>query len=85
MSLMISNSDSELIRLYQIPSVLEIETHPSGRLTFKLANTENAVTQVISVVMETEEILPISTKDPSLEDVFTKVTAKKVKKEEAGE
>ncbi|MDI9436833.1 MAG: ATP-binding cassette domain-containing protein [Euryarchaeota archaeon] len=87
MSLMISNSDSELIkRLYQIPSVLEIETHPSGRLTFKLANTENAVTQVISVVMETGgNITSISTKDPSLEDVFTKVTAKKVKKEEAGE
>ncbi len=88
MSLMVSNSDSELVkRLYQIPCVLEIETHRSGRLTFKLANTENAVTQVISAIMETGgNITSISTKDPSLEDVFTKVTAKKVKKEEeAGE
>jgi ABC-2 type transport system ATP-binding protein len=88
MSLMVSKSDSKLLeRLYQIPCVLEIETHRSGRLTFKLANTENAVTQVISAIMETGgKITSISTKDPSLEDVFSKVTAKKVKKEkEAGE
>lgn len=87
MSLMVSNSDSELIRrLYQIPCVLEIETHRSGRLTFKLANTENAVTQVLSTIMETDgNITSISTKDPSLEDVFIKVTEKKVKKEEEGE
>ena len=88
MSLMMSYSDTKLLeRLYQIPCVLEIETHRSGRLTFKLANTENAVTQVISAIMETGgNITSISTKDPSLEDVFSKVTAKKVKKEEkAGE
>lgn len=88
MSLMVSNSDSELVkRLYQIPCVLEIETHGSGRLAFKLSNTENAVSQVLSAIMETGgNITSISTKDPSLEDVFMKVTAKKVKKEEkAGE
>ncbi|HOI40147.1 MAG TPA: ATP-binding cassette domain-containing protein [Methanobacterium sp.] len=81
MSLMVDNSDRELInRLYQIPCVLNIETHRSGRLTFKLANTENAVTQVISSIMETGgNINSISTKDPSLEDVFIKVTAKKPK------
>jgi len=83
MSLMVDNSDRDLInRLYQIPCVLDIESHRSGRLTFKLANTENAVTQVIAVIMETGgNINSISTKDPSLEDVFIKVTAKKPKTE----
>ncbi|MBI4814019.1 MAG: ATP-binding cassette domain-containing protein [Methanobacterium sp.] len=86
MSLMVTNSDIELVnKLSQIPCVLDIETHASGRLGFKLANTENAVTQVISTIMETGgNITSISTKDPSLEDVFMKVTAKKVKKEGEG-
>lgn len=86
MSLMVTGSDSELVnRLSQIPCVLDIETHASGRLGFKLANTENAVTQVISAIMETgSNITSISTKDPSLEDVFMKVTAKKDKKQGQG-
>jgi ABC-2 type transport system ATP-binding protein len=86
MSLMVTNSDDELVnRLSQIPCVLDIETHRSGRLGFKLANTENAVTQVISAIMETGgNITSISTKDPSLEDVFIEVTAKKPKKGEKG-
>ncbi|MDD3753123.1 MAG: ATP-binding cassette domain-containing protein [Methanobacterium sp.] len=84
MSLIVDNSDNKLIdRLFQIPCVLDIETHRSGRLTFKLANTETAITQVISAIMETgSNINSISTKDPSLEDVFIKVTAKKPKKVE---
>ncbi|MDO5835610.1 MAG: ATP-binding cassette domain-containing protein [Methanobacterium sp.] len=79
MSLMVDNSDTELInRLAQIPCVLDVEPHRSGRLTFKLANTETAVTQVISTIMEKGgNITSVSTKDPSLEDVFIKVTAKK--------
>ncbi|CDG64142.1 MAG: type transport system ATP-binding protein [Methanobacterium sp.] len=86
MSLMVTNTEQELInKLSQIPCVLDIEPHASGRLTFKLANTETAITQVISTIMETGgNITSISTKDPSLEDVFMKVTAKKVKKEEEG-
>jgi ABC-2 type transport system ATP-binding protein len=86
MSLMVTGSDTELVnKLSQIPCVLDIETHASGRLGFKLANTENAVTQVISAIMDTGgNITSISTKDPSLEDVFMKVTAKKVKKEGEG-
>lgn len=86
MSLMITNTDQELInKLSQIPCVLDIETHASGRLAFKLSNTETAVTQVISTIMETGgNITSISTKDPSLEDVFMKVTAKKVKKDTEG-
>ncbi|AUB55194.1 daunorubicin ABC transporter ATP-binding protein [Methanobacterium subterraneum] len=86
MSLMVDNSDTELVnRLSQIPCVLDIDCHRSGRLAFKLANTENAVTQVISAIMETGgNITSISTKDPSLEDVFMKVTAKKPNKEEEG-
>ncbi|EKF86988.1 ATP-binding cassette domain-containing protein [Methanobacterium formicicum] len=86
MSLMVTGSDSELVnRLSQIPCVLDIETHASGRLGFKLANTENAVTQVISAIMETGgNITSISTKDPSLEDVFMKVTAKKEKNQGQG-
>ncbi|HHT19737.1 MAG TPA: ATP-binding cassette domain-containing protein [Methanobacterium sp.] len=82
MSLIVDNSDNKLIKkLFQIPCVLDIETHRSGRLTFKLANTETAITQVISAIMETgSNINSISTKDPSLEDVFIKVTAKKAKK-----
>ena len=84
MSLIVTNADDELIeRLYKLPYVLEIETHRSGRLSFKLANTENAISKVLSTIMETGgNITSISTKDPSLEDVFMKVTAKKVKKEE---
>ena len=88
MSLMVDNPDNELVKkLSQIPCVLDIETHRSGRLAFKLANTENAVTQVISTIMETGgNITSISTKDPSLEDVFMKVTVKGPKKgEEEGE
>jgi len=86
MSIMISDSDSELVKkLYEIPCVLEIESHRSGRLSFKLANTENAINDVITTIMENEgNIKSISTKDPSLEDVFIKVTAKKVKNEEKG-
>jgi ABC-2 type transport system ATP-binding protein len=84
MSLMVTGSDDELInKLSQIPCVLDIETHRSGRLAFKLANTETAVTQVIAAIMESGgNITSISTKDPSLEDVFMKVTVKKPKKGE---
>lgn len=86
MSIMISDADSKLVKkLYEIPCVLEIESHRSGRLSFKLANTENAINDVITTIMENEgNIKSISTKDPSLEDVFIKVTAKKVKNEEKG-
>lgn len=86
MSLMVDTSNTELVnRLSQIPCVLDLEVHRSGRLAFRLANTETAVTQVISTIMETGgNITSISTKDPSLEDVFIKVTAKQPKKGEEG-
>jgi ABC-2 type transport system ATP-binding protein len=84
MSLMINNSDAQLVEnLYKIPCVLEIETHRSGRLAFKLANTEDAINNVITTIMDSGgNISSISTKDPSLEDVFIKVTAGKVQKED---
>jgi ABC-2 type transport system ATP-binding protein len=82
MSLMITNTDLDLVKkLYEIPCVLEIETHRSGRLSFKLANTEDAINNVISTIMTNGgNISSISTKDPSLEDVFMKVTSKNVAK-----
>ncbi len=88
LSLIADNSDINLVnKLSQIPCVLDIETHRSGRLTFKLANTKNAITEVISSIMENGgNISSIYTKDPSLEDVFVKVTAKKTEtREQEGE
>lgn len=87
MSLMISSSDDELLKsLHEIPCVLDIEKHRSGRLSFKLANTETAITEVLSSIMKSNaHITSISTKDPSLEDVFMKVTSKSSSEEEGSE
>ena len=86
MSLMIGKKDLELLRkLESLPCVLEMETHRSGRISFKLTNTANAINNVISTIMKNGgNVTSITTKDPSLEDVFIEVTAKKPKKGEEG-
>ena len=82
MSLMIGAKDLELLKkLESLPCVLEIETHKSGRISFKLTNTENSINNVISTIMENGgNVTSITTKDPSLEDVFIESTAKRPKK-----
>lgn len=86
MSLMIGEKDHGLLQILKsLPCVLDIETHRSGRISFKLTNTDNAINNVISTIMENGgNVTSITTKDPSLEDVFIEVTAKKVKNLEEG-
>ncbi|HMK54591.1 MAG TPA: ATP-binding cassette domain-containing protein [Methanobacteriaceae archaeon] len=87
MSLMIGESDLELLKkLESLQCVLEIESHRSGRISFKLTNSENAINNVISTIIENGgNMTSITTKDPSLEDVFMKVTAKKAERGEEKE
>jgi len=78
-SIMISNLDDKLMQIIEnLPFVFEVIPHPSGRVLMKVSNSEDAVTAVISVIIKNNgNITSISTQDPSLEDVFMKVTAKK--------
>ncbi|OPY24225.1 MAG: Trehalose/maltose import ATP-binding protein MalK [Methanobacterium sp. PtaU1.Bin242] len=78
-SIMISNLDDDMMQILEsLPFVFEVTPHPSGRVVMNISNSEDAVTAVISVIIKNNgNITSISTQDPSLEDVFMKVTAKK--------
>jgi ABC-2 type transport system ATP-binding protein len=61
-----------------LPIVHDITEHVSGRITMDIDDEDEAVTRVISDIIEHGgNITSISTKDPSLEDVFMRVTSKK--------
>ena len=78
LSIMISNLDDNILdHLNTLPSVLEIVEHKAGRLVMDIDSTEESVSQVLSEIIGLGgNITSISTKDPSLEDVFMSVTTK---------
>ncbi|MDZ4172159.1 MAG: ATP-binding cassette domain-containing protein [Methanobacteriaceae archaeon] len=79
MSIMVSNLNDKMVEeIQKLPVVFEVSKHHSGRVIMEMdEKCKTAVNDVIWVVMENKgNITSISTKDPSLEDVFVKVTAK---------
>jgi len=60
-----------------LPFIFEITPTKSGRISIKIVNSADAVTAVLNTIIKCQgSISSISTKDPSLEDVFMKVTTK---------
>ncbi|MGZ7070486.1 MAG: ATP-binding protein DrrA1-3 family domain-containing protein, partial [Methanobacterium sp.] len=80
LSIMINNKDEKMLNhLNNLPIVHDITEHVSGRITMDIDDEDDAVTQVISDIIEHGgNITSIATKDPSLEDVFMRVTSKKI-------
>lgn len=79
MSIMVSNLNDKIIdEINRLPVVFEVTKHHSGRIIMEMDDKcKTAVNDVIwSVIKNNGNITSISTKDPSLEDVFMKVTAK---------
>ena len=81
LSIMISNLDEKIVNhLKKLPITYNITKQHSGRIIIEMEDSEESVTQIISSIIEKNgNITSISTKDPSLEDVFVRVTAKKEK------
>ncbi len=81
LSIMISNLDKNIVnQLEKLPITYNITKQHSGRIVIEMEDSEESVTQIISTIIEKNgNITSISTKDPSLEDVFVRVTAKKEK------
>ncbi len=79
LSVMISNLDENLLNhLENLPNIYEITQQKSGRIFMDIKDTDESITQIISSIIHNNgNITSIFTKDPSLEDVFMKVTAKK--------
>ncbi len=75
--------DPMMQELRKLPFIFEITPHPSGRVAMKISNSTDAVTAILHTIIKNDgNISSISTKDPSLEDVVTKVTTRQ---EEEGE
>jgi ABC-2 type transport system ATP-binding protein len=78
LSVMISNLDESMLNhLNNIPGIHEIVEHDSGRLVMDIDSSDESVSLIISeIIGQGGNITSISTKDPSLEDVFMSVTTK---------
>lgn len=79
-SIMMSNLNEELINIIKgLPYVLKVKKDHSERISVSINGaTENGINKLIGVIIENGgEITSLHTKDPSLEDVFMMVTAKK--------
>jgi len=78
LSVMISNLDESMLNhLNNVPGIHEIVEHDSGRLVMDIDSSDESVSQIISeIIGQGGNITSISTKDPSLEDVFMSVTTK---------
>ncbi|MDI3483739.1 MAG: type transport system ATP-binding protein [Methanobacteriaceae archaeon] len=76
----INLTDKIIDEIKELPMVMEIKKHHSNRITIKIdEGSENGVNAVIRTILDNNGIIKsISTKDPSLEDVFIKVTSEKV-------
>jgi ABC-2 type transport system ATP-binding protein len=81
LSIMINNMDEKILNhLNNLPIVHDITEQLSGRIIMDIDDEDEAVTKVISDIIEHGgNITSIATKDPSLEDVFIRVTSKKIK------
>ncbi len=79
LSLMITNLDDNLFTiLEELPNLYKINKQRSGRVVMDIEDSDISLTHVLSTIINNKGIInSISTKDPSLEDVFVKVTAKK--------
>jgi len=79
LSVMINNKDEKMINhLNSLPMVHDVTEQTSGRVIIDIDNEDAAITKVIAdIIGHGGNITSISTKDPSLEDVFMRVTAKK--------
>ncbi len=79
LSVMINNKDEEMLNhLYSLPIVHDVTEHASGRITMDIDDEDDAITKVIADIIEYGgNITSIATKDPSLEEVFMRVTSKK--------
>ncbi len=78
LSVMISNLDENMIEhLNNLPEVELLNEHDSGRIVMDIDSADESVSQIISeIINKGGTITSISTKDPSLEDVFMSVTSK---------
>lgn len=79
LSVMIDNKNENMLTaINNLSIVQDVVEHASGRITMDIEDSDEAVTQVISNIIEHGgNITSIATKDPSLEDVFMRVTSKK--------
>lgn len=84
LSVMISNLDENILNhLKSTPLVHELAEHESGRIVMDIESSEDSVSKVISEIIDNGgNITSISTKDPSLEDVFMSVTTRNVEEGE---
>jgi ABC-2 type transport system ATP-binding protein len=75
---MISNLDQNMLNhLNNLPITDNIDEHDSGRIIVDMESSDESVSQIISEIVGLGgNITSISTKDPSLEDVFMSVTTK---------
>jgi ABC-2 type transport system ATP-binding protein len=78
LSVMISNLDDTMLNhLNSLPGIHEIVEHDSGRIVMDIESSDESVSDIISEIINNGgNITSISTKDPSLEDVFMSVTTK---------
>lgn len=80
-SVFIVNLTDKIIgEIKKLPMVMEVKKHHSNRITIRIdERSENGVNTVMRTILDNDGIIKsISTKDPSLEDVFIKVTSEKV-------
>ena len=85
LSVMISNLDENMTdHLKNLPEVDLLDEHDSGRIVMDIDSKDESVSKIITEIINKGGIITsISTKDPSLEDVFMSVTSKN--KEEGAE
>ena len=85
LSVMISNLDENMLNyLKNMQEVELLNEHESGRIVMDIESSDESVNKIISeIIAKGGNITSISTKDPSLEDVFMSVTTKN--KEEGAE
>ena len=71
--------DDKLFKiLKELPNIYKINKQHSGRVVMDIEDSDLSLTNVLSTIIKNNGILnSISTKDPSLEDVFVEVTTKK--------
>ena len=75
-SFMVNDMDEKMVdELKELLNVVEITRHHSGRINLKIVDSKGVIAQIINVLMRyNSDITSINTKDPSLDDVFMKVT-----------
>lgn len=80
LSVMVKNIDEKMLNhLNSLPIVHEVREHASGRITIDMDDEDDSISKVLADIIDLGgNITSISTKDPSLEEVFMRVTSKKM-------